>query len=682
MDNFGEHGLQGNGSHDQGMRVRIMDKLRKYFAMAVMLLFIVMVASVLFSDTEASGSTVPLGDAIDQGNVTAETKGRGAAGGFIAEMTITNTGDSAITVSLKPSGLEGRIMRNPNSNEQDQVIIGVPGVKVNDTSHTVDETVTIEPGENVTVVIIGFCINLALDNPSNEVGLELNDSSEKGNINEIGPIISVLEEFAFPGNFISGQIIKLKQLAIWFSQSENSDVTRDTYAAKGYPLTDEEIAVLKDLLMASGMTQEDVDQHNGFTNAVDDPNTNGDDDDEDDGREIYGIPEDQCYFMVGAALVLWVIYRFMRFASSAGRKPTIREAPLAAPPAPPAPVSRPTNPATGQPCATVHEGAVWIPPPAPPPSQPAPRPTDAAGQPCATVHEGAVWTPPPGQPPSTPAPRPTDAAGQPCATVKDGAVWTPPPAQPPSQPAPRPTDAAGQPCATVKDGAVWTPPPAQPPSQPAPRPADAAGQPCATVKDGVVWTPPPAQPPSQPAPRPTDAAGQPCATVKDGAVWTPPPAQPPSQPAPRPTDAGGQPCATVKDGAVWTPPPAQPPSQPAPRPADAAGQPCATVHEGAVWKPPEPVKDPATGQPCGIAHDGSVYKPPERPKDPNTGQTCATVDGGAVWKPPEPVKDPATGQPCGIAHDGSVYKPPERPKDPNTGQTCATVSGGAVWKKP
>jgi hypothetical protein len=147
---------------------------------------------------------VPLIEVFDEnsllartGLVTASLKSTGTASGLIARLSLTSHLDIPITLDIGNSGLEGMVLVNQNQNEQDEIITSIPGVFLSPTYRLTSE-VTIYPGENVTLPVIGYCINYDKDNPSNETEFSIDSVSTKTDITSILEILDILENTTFP----------------------------------------------------------------------------------------------------------------------------------------------------------------------------------------------------------------------------------------------------------------------------------------------------------------------------------------------------------------------------------------------------------------------------------------------------------------------------------------------------
>lgn len=180
------------------------------------------------------------------GLITASLTSTGAASGLIARLSLTSHLGVPITLDIGNSGLEGMVLVNPNQNEQDEIITRIPGVFLSPTYRPTSE-VTINPGENVTLPVIGYCINYDKDNPSDGTEFSLDSVSKKTDITSILEILDILENTTFPVDLTDDQILHIKQLAIWSILPENSEVTLEGYAERGYSIPDESIQIIKDI---------------------------------------------------------------------------------------------------------------------------------------------------------------------------------------------------------------------------------------------------------------------------------------------------------------------------------------------------------------------------------------------------------------------------------------------------
>lgn len=180
------------------------------------------------------------------GLITASLRSTGAASGLIAGISLTSHLGVPIKIDIGNSGLEGMVLVNPNQNEQDEIITRIPGVFLSPTYRPTSE-VTINPGENVTLPVIGYCINYDKDNPSNETEFSLDSVSTKTDITSILEILDILENTTFPEDLTDEQILHIKQLAIWSILPENGEVSRGDYAERGYSIPSESIQIIKDI---------------------------------------------------------------------------------------------------------------------------------------------------------------------------------------------------------------------------------------------------------------------------------------------------------------------------------------------------------------------------------------------------------------------------------------------------
>jgi hypothetical protein len=218
---------------------------------------------------------VPIKDAIDSQAISVSYVSNGEASGHIANLLITNEGNSDITLDLANSGLEGMVLKNPYDDEQDEIITETPGTSTGGSQYTPKDNETIGPGNTVIVPVIGYCMNFDKDTPTEGIEFDLSSTSDKTNINEISDVVDTLETFEFPeGTGVSSER-DIKQMAIWTAQPENKQTPLSTYSDRGYTMDDTEIDVIKDILTQSGKdtsgaqalsgkSKEDVDEQEDF----------------------------------------------------------------------------------------------------------------------------------------------------------------------------------------------------------------------------------------------------------------------------------------------------------------------------------------------------------------------------------------------------------------------------------
>ncbi|CEG13802.1 hypothetical protein MSIBF_A510007 [groundwater metagenome] len=215
---------------------------------------------------------------IDQTKVKPQFKGIGQASGYIADLTITSNADEPITISIKSSGLEGLLLLNPNKDEQNLVITGVLGIRINKTTYKPVNNVTLKPNESVTLPIEGYCANFDKKNPSEGIELILNGPTAPEPYNPSSvlfelptapepynpngcpayAVVDVLENITFPENFTSEDVVAIKQITIWMSQPENENKTSEDYEKRGYPIKKEYKQIIKDVLNQTGTNPDEV----------------------------------------------------------------------------------------------------------------------------------------------------------------------------------------------------------------------------------------------------------------------------------------------------------------------------------------------------------------------------------------------------------------------------------------
>ncbi len=166
------------------------------------------------------------------------------------------------------------LLLNPNKDEQDLVITGVLGVRINKTTYKLVDNVTLKPNESVTLPVEGYCANFDKKNPSEGIKLTLNGPTAPEPYNpssalfelptapeEYNPTsyaIYVLENTTFPENFTQEDVVAIKQITIWMSQPENKDKTPEDYAKRGYQIKEEYKPIIKNILNQTGTNPDDV----------------------------------------------------------------------------------------------------------------------------------------------------------------------------------------------------------------------------------------------------------------------------------------------------------------------------------------------------------------------------------------------------------------------------------------
>lgn len=224
----------------------------------LLLLFFGIFGLILCSNVSAQGSSSSLCDAIEEGLVTATINSTGSASGYIANLTITSNLYDPLTVDIENSSLEGMVLVNPNVDEQDLVITDVPGVSTGATTYEPADNVTFNPGESVTLLVEGYCINFDKDDPTEGTKFSLNETSEKANVTQLAGILQTLENTTFPDNFTEEHIFTVKQIAVWMAQTENKDKTAEEYAERGYPIEEEDIPIISEILEETGIDPEEI----------------------------------------------------------------------------------------------------------------------------------------------------------------------------------------------------------------------------------------------------------------------------------------------------------------------------------------------------------------------------------------------------------------------------------------
>ncbi len=236
-----------------------VDHIRKTFYHRVLLFVLIGIFLLLFSPTVSAQQTT-ITDAISSGDITTTTASTGWASGHIADMQITSTASSDITLDLDNSGLYGMVLENSDATEQDEVITDTPGVYPSpiSTTYTSAGSVTLPPGETVTIPIIGYCLNFDLATPTEGNEFSLTTTSTKTDITQISTVLDTLETYTFPGSYSTSTIQTVTQLAIWTAQPENVNRPLSEYTNRDYIVNDNELSTVRNILDLSGKDTENI----------------------------------------------------------------------------------------------------------------------------------------------------------------------------------------------------------------------------------------------------------------------------------------------------------------------------------------------------------------------------------------------------------------------------------------
>jgi hypothetical protein len=242
-----------------------MRKNRSFFKKSISMLLLIVFVGVIFSSfTVAQEGDHSIYNAFNAGLISLEIIGTGAASGHIADMIVTGAADG-VSLDLAESGLEGKVLENPDINEQDEVVVDTPGTSTGpgDTTYTPTDNVVVNTGENVTIPIIGYCINYDLANPSDGTTFTLSGISSKTDITQLSSVLQTIFDYmdgtnTFDVDFDSQELFSIFQIAIWASQPENADVTLTEYAQRGYTLNTDQLDGIMDILDDSGIDYTNV----------------------------------------------------------------------------------------------------------------------------------------------------------------------------------------------------------------------------------------------------------------------------------------------------------------------------------------------------------------------------------------------------------------------------------------
>jgi hypothetical protein len=206
---------------------------------------------------------------IDQARVTPQFKSTGAVSGHVANLTVTSNTDELLTFGLKNTGLEGMLLVNPIEEEGNLVVATIPGISVGPTSYEAADSVTLNPNESITFPVTGYCANFDKKNPSGGIELTLGvpigvEPAEECILDSLlgdsaqTAVVVNLETTEFPQSFTPEDVITTKQIALWASQSENADKTPADYETRGYPIKEDYIPIIRDVLAQSGVNPDEI----------------------------------------------------------------------------------------------------------------------------------------------------------------------------------------------------------------------------------------------------------------------------------------------------------------------------------------------------------------------------------------------------------------------------------------
>ena len=206
---------------------------------------------------------------MDQARVTPQFKSTGVASGHVANLTVTSNADELLTFGLKNTGLEGMLLVNPIEEEGNLVVATIPGISVGPTSYKTADSVTLNPNESITFPVMGYCANFDKENPSGGIELTLGvpigvEPTEECILDGLlgdtpqTAVIDTLEATEFPQSFTPEDVITTKQIALWASQPENKDKTPEDYETRGYPIKEDYIPIIRDVLDQSGVNPDEI----------------------------------------------------------------------------------------------------------------------------------------------------------------------------------------------------------------------------------------------------------------------------------------------------------------------------------------------------------------------------------------------------------------------------------------
>lgn len=247
-----------------------MKKIRRIFKQSMSMLLLIMFFGMICSSfASAQEGEHSIYNALNAEFISAEFISTGAASGHIADLVVTSTYDG-ITLNLAESGLNGMVLVNSAEDEQDEVIVDTPGTSTGPggTTYTPTPSATLNSGDNVTIPVIGYCINYDKSNPTNGTIFSLSTISSKTDISQLSYVLEVIYVYYTDGtlpslswpsyNFSSQDEYNVFQVAIWAAQPENANVTLEDYAARGYTLGDNHIAAVIDVLELSAIDTSNI----------------------------------------------------------------------------------------------------------------------------------------------------------------------------------------------------------------------------------------------------------------------------------------------------------------------------------------------------------------------------------------------------------------------------------------
>lgn len=250
-----------------------------------------------------------LGEAIDNGLVGVnDIPSTGSASGFIAKMGVDSNFDGDLDVNIRDSGLRGWILVNPNEDEQDEVITGIPGEMAGPKTYTPKNNINFpNSGSKTDLPIQGYCVNIDLKTPSEGTKFTLSPTSSKTDVSYIDDLLEALDNADIPSNFTQDDIIQLTQILIWMGNPENNDLTSDDYATRGYPVQDKFKGIINTVLTDAGQNPDDV---TALTGKKKDPATNGTGDKEPTEEEsICFLPGfDAIFLVIGILIAIVVVF--------------------------------------------------------------------------------------------------------------------------------------------------------------------------------------------------------------------------------------------------------------------------------------------------------------------------------------------------------------------------------------
>lgn len=270
-----------------------MKREKKIYRCWILIFLLIVAFGMLFSSVAFAQET-SIADAIDSGEISAQFTSTGYASGHIADLTVTNTGSTEITLDLENSGLEGEVLDNPNTDEQPEVITDTPGISSGPSSYTPADTVTLQPMETVTIPVIGYCLDFAKATPSTGVVFDLTSTTPGIDMDLVRTVIDTIENYTFPAYYTLDDNQTATQIAIWAAQPVNEDVTLSDYAGRGYILNDNDVAVVRDALDQSGVSTDNIVALSGT----------GKDEVDGDGEEEDGLEFPWIYILIPVIVII------------------------------------------------------------------------------------------------------------------------------------------------------------------------------------------------------------------------------------------------------------------------------------------------------------------------------------------------------------------------------------------